>query len=131
MLCQFFLARLLEHMPESDEKSGRGKGELDLEGLWLLARSSMGGVEAALKELGWSWPTTDANFLLADTGSVETAQKVYDGLKARGILVRYWPKRPELASKLRITIGTPESNQAMIQGVREILGITQSRTAAS
>lgn len=76
---------------------------------------------AGLAAYGWTWPPSEANFLLAETGSVETATKVYDGLKARGILIRYWAKRPDLNTKLRITIGAPESNQAMLDAVKEIM----------
>mmetsp|Transcript_32958 Transcript_32958/g.81930 ORF Transcript_32958/g.81930 Transcript_32958/m.81930 type:complete len:236 (-) Transcript_32958:215-922(-) len=75
----------------------------------------------ALAEFGWTWPKSDANFLLAETGTVETATLVYNGLKARGILIRYFSSRPDLNTKLRITIGTPESNQAMLAAVKELL----------
>ena len=40
-----------------------------------------------------------------NVGSAERAAALYAGLKQRGILVRYWGKRPELADKLRITVG--------------------------
>jgi histidinol-phosphate aminotransferase len=75
----------------------------------------------ALREVGWSWPPSDANFVLAETGSAQVASEVYEGLKASGILVRYWAKRPDLNTKLRITIGSPESNSALIAGVKKIL----------
>lgn len=76
---------------------------------------------AGLASHSWSWPASEANFLLCETGSAETASKVYEGLKARGILVRYWAKRADLCTKLRITIGAPESNQAMLAAVKEIM----------
>jgi histidinol-phosphate/aromatic aminotransferase/cobyric acid decarboxylase-like protein len=43
---------------------------------------------AALAEFGWTWPPTEANFVLAEVGSIELAGRIYDGLKARGILIR-------------------------------------------
>ena len=48
---------------------------------------------AFFKSVGWSWPQSDANFMLVDTGSAALAAAVYDRLKAAGILVRYWGRR--------------------------------------
>jgi len=75
----------------------------------------------AFRSLGWTWPQSDANFVLVETGSVQTAATLYTELKAAGILVRYWGKRPELASKLRITVGAKESNDRLLALVREKL----------
>jgi len=71
--------------------------------------------------IGWTWPTTDANFLLVDTGSADLAGAIYAKLKAEGILVRYWGSRPELASKLRVTVGAKESNEKFMELVRKCL----------
>jgi len=71
--------------------------------------------------IGWTWPQTDANFLLVDTGSAEIAAEVYARLKSEGILVRYWGSRPELASKLRVTVGAKESNEKFMALVRTCL----------
>ena len=55
-LLQMLLVRLeqLGRIPTDDdgEAMTRKGGDLDLEALWLLCRSSMGGIEAALLELG-------------------------------------------------------------------------------
>ena len=70
---------------------------------------------------GWSWPPTDGNFMLVDVGSVALAGALYAGLKEAGILVRYWASRPDLNSKLRITVGAKESNEKFIALTRKLL----------
>ena len=42
-------------------------------------------------------------------------------LKEAGILVRYWASRPDLNSKLRITVGAQESNEKFIALTRKLL----------
>lgn len=72
----------------------------------------------AFASFGWSWPRSGANFLLCEVGA--QAQRIYLGLKERGLLVRYWDK-PGLATKLRITVGTPENNDRLIGLLKEFL----------
>ena len=71
-------------------------------------------VEAQLVQFGWTWPKTSANFLLAEVGSKELAARLYARLKAEGVLVRYWGSRPDLWTKLRITIGQRSSNEKFV-----------------
>jgi len=78
-------------------------------------------MEGFFKSIGWSWPQTDANFMLVDTGSAALAAAIYERLKASGILVRYWGSRPELASKLRVTVGAKESNDKFMGLVQQAL----------
>ena len=63
---------------------------------------------ASLAALGFRvWPS-QANFVLAcppDGG----ARRLYDGLRSRGILVRYFDE-PRLADAVRITVGTEAQN---------------------
>lgn len=77
----------------------------------------------ALKQLGFQvWPS-QANFLLAsvtEASPPSNAESLYQMLKQRGILVRYF-KQPRLEDKLRITIGTPDQNEALINVLNEIL----------
>lgn len=71
-----------------------------------------------LKRLGFRvWPS-QANFLLARPGDGQ-AQRLYLGLKARGILVRYF-NEGRLDDKLRITVGADEQNQALLTALREL-----------
>jgi histidinol-phosphate aminotransferase len=68
-----------------------------------------------LKQLGWQiWPS-QANFLLTQPPPGQ-AQRLYAGLKARGILVRYFAQ-PGLDDKLRITVGTDAQNAALIEAL--------------
>ena len=59
--------------------------------------------------------------MLVDVGSVALAGALYAGLKEAGILVRYWASRPDLNSKLRITVGAKESNEKFIALTRKLL----------
>jgi histidinol-phosphate aminotransferase len=70
-----------------------------------------------LAKLGWTWPRSGANFLLCEVGP--QAERIYLGLKQRGILVRWWNK-PGLSTKLRITVGTPENDDALLALLREL-----------
>lgn len=73
----------------------------------------------SLQKLGFYVLPSQANFLLAQSPN-GNAQPLYEMLKERGILVRYF-NQPQLADKLRITIGTPEQNKTLIQALSEIL----------
>jgi histidinol-phosphate aminotransferase len=80
-------------------------------------RASRARLAEGLEGLGWRvWPS-QANFVLARPPGGE-AEGVYEALKARGVLVRYF-KRPRLEDKLRITVGTDEQNAALLAAVAE------------
>ena len=76
-------------------------------------------MQEALQKLGFYVLPSQANFLLAQSPS-GNAQSLYQTLKERGIFVRYF-NQPRLADKLRITIGTPEQNEALLKVLSEIL----------
>jgi len=63
------------------------------------------------------WPS-EANFLLVQPQE-QAAGELYQALKRRGILVRYF-QQPRLADKLRITVGTPEQNQVLVEALTEL-----------
>ncbi len=73
----------------------------------------------ALKQLGFYVLPSEANFLLVQSPS-GNAQYLYQKLKERGILVRYF-NQPRLTDKLRITVGTPEQNETLIEVLSEVL----------
>ena len=75
----------------------------------------------ALHELGFDVLPSQANFLLARFPS-GNAEPLYQMLKQRGILIRYF-NQPRLADKLRITVGTPEQNETLIQVLGEVLNL--------
>lgn len=66
-------------------------------------------------------PKSAANFVLFELGSAELASYVYAGLKDEGLLVRYWGSRPDLCTKLRVTVGTRESNERFVTLVTKLL----------
>jgi histidinol-phosphate aminotransferase len=59
---------------------------------------------------------SDANMVLVRiNGEGERAQKTFDGLKARGVLVKNVSKmHPLLNNCLRLTVGTEEENRQML-----------------
>ena len=59
------------------------------------------------------WPT-EGNFLLA---RVRGQQAILDGLKAHKILVRGYSERQRLKDCIRITIGTPAENDALLSAL--------------
>ena len=76
--------------------------------------------EAQLKELGFEFPPSKANFVFARHPEI-SGQELFDALRARNILVRHWNK-PRIADYLRITIGTDEQMDRVTAALREILG---------
>jgi histidinol-phosphate aminotransferase len=86
----------------------------------LDALADMPGVKA------WK---SDANMILVRVGgqglhalACEYAQKVFDGLKTRGVLVKNVSKmHPLLANCLRLTVGTASENQQLLAALKESL----------
>ena len=77
----------------------------------------------ALVELGFYVLPSSANFVFAEYK--KTGGKfIYEQLKQRGVLVRFWNK-PQLKNFCRITIGTKEQNDILLQSLREILNLTE------
>ena len=58
---------------------------------------------------------SDANFILI---RVENADELYNYLTKKGIVVRNRSKQPLCANTLRLTVGTPEENDKLIQSIR-------------
>ena len=62
---------------------------------------------------------SDANMVLV---RVPDAQRSFDGLKARGILVKNVSKmHPSLANCLRLTVGTPAETELLISALQQAL----------
>ncbi len=73
----------------------------------------------ALKALGFAVTDSHTNFVFAKHPAMD-GKTLYQKLKARGILVRHFDK-PRIADYNRITIGTAEQMQTLVQTIREIL----------
>jgi len=74
---------------------------------------------SALDRLGLPSLRSQANFLFVQV-TRPGAGELYESLKARGILVRYF-NCPGLDDHLRITVGTPEQNDALIDALTELV----------
>jgi histidinol-phosphate aminotransferase len=74
-----------------------------------------------LSELGWACVASETNFLLSTPPSDSIgAEAIYTRLKAENILVRYF-NHPRLDDKLRISIGTEEQNQVLLNHLRRLV----------
>jgi len=77
-------------------------------------------VKKELKELGFSFPDSMANFVFASHESVP-AEKIFKALREADIYVRYWNK-PRINNSLRITIGTDAEMDKLIAFLKQELG---------
>jgi histidinol-phosphate aminotransferase len=101
-------------------------GKAALEDLpWMQAnvarvRAARDELVAELCALGFQVPASEANFVFAAVPTLPGAE-IYRRLRDKGILVRYFPG-PSLGKGVRITVGRPEENHALIEALRSILG---------
>ncbi len=72
----------------------------------------------SLRSMGFEVGESHANFCLArvPSSSSADAKRLYESLKQQGILVRYFATE-RLSDCLRITIGTPEQNTALLNAL--------------
>jgi histidinol-phosphate aminotransferase len=73
-----------------------------------------------LSRRGFSVIPSAGNFVLATVPGAGTASVFYQSLKARQVLVRFFDK-PGLRDKLRITIGTPDENDALLAALDDVI----------
>jgi histidinol-phosphate aminotransferase len=83
---------------------------------WSRVRAERERLAGELARLGWKVVPSQANFLLAAVPGGDGGA-VYRGLKEKGILVRHFD-RPGLAHTVRITIGRPDENDALLGALR-------------
>lgn len=76
-------------------------------------------VKTELKELGFSFPDSMANFIFASHERVP-AKEIFTDLREADIYVRYWDK-PRINNSLRITIGTDEEMDTLLAFLRRYL----------
>ena len=83
----------------------------------LLLKSERARLQAALAHMPGVQPfPSEANMVLV---RVPDSRRAFDGMKARGVLVKHIAGlHPLLANCLRLTVGTPEENDAMIQALK-------------
>lgn len=73
----------------------------------------------SLRELGFLVTPSQSNFLFACCPGME-GKEIFDALRERGILVRRWD-RPGISQYLRISVGTNEDMEALVQALKEII----------
>lgn len=73
----------------------------------------------ALTKLGFTYPTSMANFILAGTDKI-SGKELYQKLKSKGVLVRHLSDE-RITDSIRITIGSQEQMETFIQKLTEIL----------
>ena len=87
---------------------------------WDSVRKERRRVITALRAAGYTVPDSQSNFILAQVPAGKSADSIYQALKDRGILVRYFSKEDRLGDKLRITIGAPADNERLLAAMAEI-----------
>ncbi len=71
-----------------------------------------------LRGLGFEVPDSQTNFVNGRPPDGVEPESLLKSLKAKGILVRYFPR----SDSIRITVGTPEQNQALLEALTGLLG---------
>lgn len=75
--------------------------------------------EDVLRNLGFTVIPSMANFLFVKSPQID-GTALYEELKARGVLIRHFAK-PEITDYNRITIGSKEEMETLLEKIREIL----------
>lgn len=75
---------------------------------------------AEMAQLGFETIPSTANFIFSRHPAHDAA-KIAAGLRGHGVIVRHFNK-PRIDQYLRITIGTPEQNNALLAALRDVLG---------
>ena len=73
-------------------------------------------VATAMQELGFEVLPSAANFIFARHPQRDAAE-IAAGLREQGVIVRHF-KQPRISQFLRITIGAPEQNQALLDALK-------------
>ena len=73
-----------------------------------------------LKKLGFSFGDSRSNFIFAKHEKV-AAEEIMKGLRERDIFVRHFAKPERISNYLRISIGTDEEMQTLIDCLKELL----------
>lgn len=74
---------------------------------------------AKIKELGFEVLNSKSNFIFVKHSKLK-GEYIYNKLKEKGVLIRYFGK-PRIEDYLRITIGTNEEMEILIEKIKEII----------
>ena len=87
---------------------------------WREVRAERRRLAEHLRHMGFSMPDSETNFLLARAPAGVCAAALQQRLRGRGILVRYFDA-PRLRDCLRITVGAPAENDALVAALGNVL----------
>ena len=87
---------------------------------WDFVRQQRALLSSALTSLGFSCVASQSNFILAKVPPHTNAENIYQALKQRGILIRYF-RHPGLEDNLRISIGNADENQRLLDALTALL----------
>lgn len=89
---------------------------------WNMVRAERDRMERELRRRGLPCMSSQTNFLLAQPSARTglSAENLFHGLAAEGIHVR-WFDQPGLGDKLRITIGTAEENDLLLETLDRLI----------
>ncbi len=90
-----------------------------------MVRKTRERLAASLPEVGFVPFPSQANFILARKSGLDSARPVYEALKERKILVRYFDT-PRLSNCLRITVGTDDEVGVLLDAMKRIGRIRKS-----
>jgi len=93
---------------------------------WMQAnvakvRATRARLTEELIRLGFAVPPSQSNFVLAQWNRAPGAKDIFEALRARKILVRYF-NAWRLENALRITVGTDDQIDALLAALRDIIG---------
>lgn len=106
---------------------------------WRRVIEERARLTSELHRRGFHVDPSESNFVLATSpdpsgaggeGGAATAGALYRALCDRNIFVRYWDA-PRLSDKLRITVGTPQQNDALLDALDDLLASRVTPTLAS
>ena len=84
-----------------------------------LVVSERARVTEELQKRGFTVLPSSSNFVFARHGRL-AGREVYEGLRARGVLVR-WFNKPRIENFVRITVGSAEENTALLAALSDML----------
>ena len=87
---------------------------------WQKVRASRTKLQDELTALGFAALASQSNFLLSTVPANHSAEKLYEALKAQGILVRYFDQ-DRLRDKLRISIGSAEEKERLVEALKKLI----------
>ncbi len=87
---------------------------------WDKVRNTRARLVEGLNKLGLATASSQANFVLASVPAEPGARSLYENLKARNVLVRYFDQ-DRLRDKLRISVGTDAEIEQLLQALSELL----------